>query len=165
MLRILLPRREARLGVPSWARAGGTPLAYPHHLQVSLGMLSFREGLPEPRLPPVPSSDTALRYQSQRRLTSRERPPVTSLTSVAYNAILRTAKITADASIDTLINRWTPVRPYLTWPVLSDYPGCGSDTVHCRLVGPVRIVERGLRIEPRSLHVLTFSAAFCASWA
>jgi hypothetical protein len=43
---------KSGLGVPSWARAGGTPLAYPHDLQVSLGVLGSREGLPEPRLRP-----------------------------------------------------------------------------------------------------------------
>ena len=52
LLGALLRTREARLGVPSWARAGGPPLAHSHHLQVSLGMLGRREGLPEPRLRP-----------------------------------------------------------------------------------------------------------------
>jgi hypothetical protein len=45
LLRALLRRtREARLGVPRRARAGWTPLAYPHHLQVSLCVLGSREG-------------------------------------------------------------------------------------------------------------------------
>ncbi len=44
LLRALRPR-EARLGVPSGARADGTPLAHPHHLQVCLGVLGRRERL------------------------------------------------------------------------------------------------------------------------
>jgi hypothetical protein len=39
LLGALLRTRETRLGVPGGARAGGTPLAYPNHLQVSFGML------------------------------------------------------------------------------------------------------------------------------
>ena len=46
LLRALLRIREARLGVPRRARTGGTPLAHPNHLKVSLGMLCRREGLP-----------------------------------------------------------------------------------------------------------------------
>jgi hypothetical protein len=42
-LRILLPRREARLGVPRGERAGRLPLAHPHHLQVALGDYYRRE--------------------------------------------------------------------------------------------------------------------------
>jgi hypothetical protein len=52
LLRIVLRRWEARLGVPRGARAGGTPLAHTHHLQVSLCVLGRRERLPEPRLCP-----------------------------------------------------------------------------------------------------------------
>jgi hypothetical protein len=39
--------------------------------------------------------------------------------------------------------------------VLSHYPSCRRDAVHCRLVAPARLVERSLGIESRSLHVLT----------
>jgi hypothetical protein len=39
LLRIILRTREAQLGVPRRARAGGTPLAHHHQLQVSLGVL------------------------------------------------------------------------------------------------------------------------------
>src|SRR5215217_4609461 len=57
------------------------------------------------------------------------------------------ANITAYASLDTS-NSMAP-------GVLSDYPSCQSNAVHCRLVAPARLVERCLGIEPRSLHDLT----------
>jgi hypothetical protein len=43
LLRALLRIREARLGVPRRARTGGPPLAHPHHLQVTLGVLGVGE--------------------------------------------------------------------------------------------------------------------------
>ena len=43
---------KSRFGVPRRTGALGTPLAYSHNLQVSLGVLGRRERLPEPRLRP-----------------------------------------------------------------------------------------------------------------
>src|SRR3712207_6712911 len=55
---------------------------------------------------------------------------------------------TAGASPLTKSRSWTP-------ELLSHYPSYRGAAVHCRLVAPARLVERRLRIEPRSLHDLT----------